>query len=288
MKKLIILSITFLFCIAAKTQEYTPFNFEKGIWITSQPIENGTSIIQYNCKGDTLIDGIKYYKLCCTVPIFGTPTSYSFYYGGIRNNENKQVILNDGNLRILYDFNLKVGDTIINGIYDFEEITPIVQQIDSVQICGIYHKRYKTQFMTYGGASIALTEGIGMNQCLLGFNNIENGAGEFSPTGCYTELGNNNCSDSDCGLLLSVNKIPDLSDEIKIFPSPGNTDLKISSSKFINKISIYDLLGKPIFFISNLNSNSASINIKKLHAGAYLIKLEFTDKNFSIKPFIKN
>lgn len=288
MKKLIILSIAFLFSITAKTQEYIPFDFEKGVWVNSQPIELGSSTIQYYCKDDTLIDDIKYYKLfgyTCTVPIFGTPTSYPFYYGGIRNNEKKQVILNDGNLRILYDFNLKVGDTIINGLSG-KENNPIVKRIDSVLICGVYHKRYITQYHKLGGDSVALIEGIGTTWCLLGLRNIKYAAGEFGSVGCYTEVGNSSCT--ECRLLVKVNNNLDISENNNIFPNPSNAILTIVSIKEIRNLTITDLSGRNYYSKSLIHKNNVEISTKQFNSGYYLLHIQFQDNTFISKPFIIN
>ena len=288
MKNLILATIAILICNLAKTQEYIPFNFEKGIWVISQPIVEGSSTTQYYCKGDTLIDSIKYYKLfgfTITEPIIGSVTTFNGYYGAIRNNENKQVILNDGNSSILYDYNLKVGDTIKNGKYGYQ-FNPIVKHIDSIQICGIYHKRYKTQYITYGGDSIALIEGIGMSMCLLGFPNILYGAGEFSPTGCYTENGNSKCI--GCNLLVDVKNNPKLSEEIKIFPNPSHSILTLISSKAIKKINITDLAGRNYYFKSSIHKINVEISTKQFNSGYYLLHIQFQDNTFISKPFIIN
>jgi len=294
MKNLILATITLLICNIAKSQEYTPFNFEKGIWVNTdwslvdQQIQYS---YQYFCKGDTLIGTVKYFKLyqyeiSLTNP--GIPDTFPLSYRfAIRNNDKKQVII-DNNI-VLYDFNLKIGDTILNGLQYYDE-NPIVKKIDSILICGKYHKRYKTQYTwynTYLGFTdtSALIEGIGMNQCLLGVVGI-NGHDEGGSKGCYTEIGNNSCA--KCDLLLSVKNIPDLSDEIKIFPNPGNSKLFISTSKVIRKIFIYNILGQPGYFNDRLNSSTANIDIKSFVAGTYIIKMEFSDKSNAIKPFIKH
>jgi hypothetical protein len=288
MKTLIIFSIAFLFCITAKTQEYTPFDFEKGFWATYQCAPDYCQTIRYFCKGDTLIDGIKYYNLygnISTAPIFGTPTLYLIYYGGIRDNGNKQVILNDGNLRILYDFNLEVGDTLINGIYDFPgEITPVVQRIDSIQICGTYHKRYKTQYKISYNDSVSLIEGIGMSQCLLGFNNIETGGGEFGFRGCYVEAGNINCN--KCDLISDVKNNYSLSEDIRIFPNPSNSILTIISLKDFKKLSILDLSGRIQFTKTCTGGHNLEINTKSLYSGYYILRIEFQDNTLISKSII--
>jgi Secretion system C-terminal sorting domain len=196
----------------------------------------------------------------------------------IRNNDKKQVItkeLENSKPKVLYDFNLKIGDTIFNGSYCGSVL--IISQIDSIQICGKFHKRFKTQYNI-----IALTEGIGINQCLFQFQSCI----DVAMSGCYTELENDSCK--TCDLLLNLPKDLYLSDELKIFPNPGNSKLFISDSKVIRKIFICSILGQPGYCNTWLNSTTAEIDIRSFSAGIYLIKIEFSNKSAKIKPFIKN
>jgi len=289
MKNLILATIAILICNLAKTQEYIPFNFEKGIWMTSHDGPEGGTTTQYLFKGDTSINGAKYYKIyqySIYFPIFGLPDTIPLSYCCcIRNNENKQVILYDSIPKILYDFNLKVGDTIINGLSG-KENNPIVKQIDSILICGVYHKRYKTQYLELGGDSVALIEGIGMNQCLLGLPNIKNAAGEFGYGGCYTEVGNNYCF--NCNPLVHVNYTLNISENIKIFPNPSHSILTLISSKAIKKINITDLAGRNYYFKSSIHKINVEISTKQFNSGYYLLHIQFQDNTFISKPFIIN
>lgn len=141
----IILSIPFtLLC-----QEYQNMNFEKGQWITDKFIkEDGDYKIQHYFIGDTIINDTTYYRLfeyCIHYPISGLTDTTSRYVGAIRNAENKKIILIHRWTvlpEIIYDFNLNIGDTIKVGYGSDDK--QIVQEIDSVEFCGIYHKRYIT------------------------------------------------------------------------------------------------------------------------------------------------
>jgi hypothetical protein len=290
MKTLIIFSIAFLFCITAKTQEYTPFDFEKGIWIDYQSGMDGSgnTTTQYFCNGDTLIEGVKFSKLyqySITIPIIGPfdtlPTSYIC---SIRNNDKRQVILGDRNPNILYDFNLKIGDTIINGVYR-TTFYPVVKRIDSVLICGNYHKRYITQYaIPSSNDSSALIEGVGMNQCLFGVVNIF-GIGESNNSGCYTEIENNSCS--KCNLILNVKNRRALTENIKIYPNPSNSIVLINSPILIKSLNILDLYGQVVYSLNHINTLNYKIDTRFFKTGYYILNIEILDNTFIKKSFIK-
>lgn len=70
---------------------------------------------------------------------------------------------------------------------------------------------------------------------------------------------------------------------IKVFPNPSSTIFKIVSDTYIDKITIFDTLGKEIL---TQTQNNNEVNIEKLSKGIYLI--EITSENEKIyKKLIK-
>ena len=153
MKPKLLLFILVLIQMELSGQGYIPFNFENGIWICDWGSYGGDIVRgeeQYYCKGDTIIDGNLYYKLYnYTKEISYSPEPdkvlYDGYYGAIRNLDNKQVEIiyyYDDFSKIIYDFNLSIGDTIKKGYGSYETEPLIVLSIDSIEFCGKYHKRF--------------------------------------------------------------------------------------------------------------------------------------------------
>lgn len=68
---------------------------------------------------------------------------------------------------------------------------------------------------------------------------------------------------------LNVSKNP-AKNQFTIFPNPANNSFQINSPENIDKTNIYDLSGKLILSIENVNS----ISIESLQAGIYLVELE--------------
>jgi hypothetical protein len=299
MKNIILLTIAFCLCDNLKSQNYTPFDFENGLWLYSsggQGDEFWSSYeYQYFCNGDTLIDSVKYYKLyqysILETGVISFPATSHFIFPtsfkcAIRNNDKKQVIakfISDSIPKVIFDFNLKIGDTILNGTSQLSQKL-IVKQIDSIKICSKYHKRFKSQYRNpFSNDSISLIEGIGMNQCLFGINILV--PFESSENGCYTEKTNRICN--NCKLILNIKTNLDNIGIVDLFPNPANTKLSISASKNIRQILIYNLFGQPIYMSNQINSENVDIDIKSFLTGSYFIKVEFSDKNFQIKQFIK-
>jgi len=199
----IIAGIVLAICIACEKHEsnsfkdkkwteysdYIPFPEKDAIWINKFTSENfhGSdesptySIIttnQYFFRGDTLIGDIKFRKLYnnriaekftyetdSAVIILDTTDIYS---GAMRQDiPNKKVYFvfnSEVEEKLLYDFDLKLGDSII--IYTTLEKTGTVSCIDSILYYDRYHKYYHINVGGLGNA-ICIVEGIGNSDGLI-------------------------------------------------------------------------------------------------------------------------
>lgn len=170
MKKLLLSFLVFLqpIIILAQASVYKPFpdNMVKYVMAVTEKSGSQTEYKQFRTEitGDTIINGINYRKIY-SVQKYPT-TSYAFW-GGIRNDiPNKKVYQYNagiGTEKLLYDFNLSLGDTLFkNEGYGFYDIlgncrgsgtgwgwekdvdTAWVSGIDSVLMLhdGLYHKQF--------------------------------------------------------------------------------------------------------------------------------------------------
>lgn len=96
-------------------------------------------------------------------------------------------------------------------------------------------------------------------------------------SGCPINITNYLATLSDNNFSINNNN------NIKVFPNPSSTIFKIVSDTNIDKITIFDTLGKEIL---TQTQNNNEINIEKLSKGIYLI--EITSENEKIyKKLIK-
>lgn len=143
MKTLIIAVIFFLFLQISFAQDYVPFPMKDAVWnsghfVASYGFYVSTSYSVYT-GGDTLINNLKYTKLYenkyqetenDSNRIISKSYYNDFYIGAIRE-EDKRVFIyrrNYSKENLLYDFNWKVGDTIV------PKTSIIVRFIDKITI----------------------------------------------------------------------------------------------------------------------------------------------------------
>lgn len=178
MKKIIFISFLFLYLSNTAQNDYIPFPSEM---ISYGYIEHGSADNYYysayraEIHGDTTFNGIPYYKYYLAEkypdnnyvhPYPNTSGGFAHLAGGIRNDVAAKKVylysLSTNTEELLYDFDLKVGDTIFkNRGYGFYRSlitsyrspvtsqltlmdTAWVSRIDSILMPhdGLYHKRF--------------------------------------------------------------------------------------------------------------------------------------------------
>ncbi len=169
-----ILFSTFLFSNSL-SQTYYPFPESDAIWKYNRqdipdycPCMGTCSIYQYIITGDSTINNFIYHKIKQSgfYYVDNCDTLYfdQGYQGAYRNDfENKKVLFvpaGELNEKLLYDFNLNIGDTIpvsyLNPGYDC-----FVNEIDSVLVGNSYRKRIMFNCDWNYGDDFSMIEGIG-------------------------------------------------------------------------------------------------------------------------------
>lgn len=82
---------------------------------------------------------------------------------------------------------------------------------------------------------------------------------------------------------LSVEKNPFTHSEIRVYPNPVSENLYVDINQEVQKIQVYNLLGKVVLE----KENSAVVNLSQLKQGMYLIQIT-SDKKVYSKRIIKN
>ncbi|SRX73419.1 T9SS type A sorting domain-containing protein [Aequorivita antarctica] len=87
-------------------------------------------------------------------------------------------------------------------------------------------------------------------------------------------------------LILGTNEAATLN--FSIYPNPSSNTLNINCIKTIQKVEIYNNLGQLITRnINVLNDSNSELNVSKLEAGVYFIKIISADGEIGVRRFIK-
>lgn len=201
-------------------------------------------------------------------------------YGLCREDtsQNKVYILpaNDTIEKVLYDYNLQVGDTFA---YQFWGIggkneKGVVVYIDSVLVAGYYHKIWGFDSYNINTYNVII-EGVG----IMGWGKPESGRGVicFSRNGIMIPI-KNYIDARSCA--LDVNNITTNNRTITISPNPANQYSKITFPYTIQsgQLTITDVLGKTI--CSKSITNKPEIAIGEMPAsGVYFYMLTDSSGN---------
>jgi hypothetical protein len=311
MKQTLYLIIGLMFIIKGYGQTYQPIPMDSVWWVEEYTDLSNSQCIGYYYKsiypGDTnvVIQGKTYTEFRASgAAVFSPvgpppnvcPANFSMgngTYAFIRNDvPNKKVYLYDTNFThqeiLLYDFDITLGDTIIPGsglaFSSSDAIlcpndTFIVDSIDSVDIGGVYRKRFQVGYHS-GWQTFSLIEGIGSS---LGLANIIYCPFEYTTQficyhykdHLYAPNGNGYCSGS-----LSVNEQIPTSQDYVIRTSESTFEIR--NPEYANiEIACYDVMGKVIW--SQHFHESGYLNFAETPAGVYVMYIELNGQ--SLKPY---
>lgn len=282
MKRLIIISIVLLNIFFTKAQKYTPFNFKDGIWTnlttftSSIPPDNITSI--YFAEGDTIIKTKQFYKLYERNYHYFInkiiDSSYS-YVGAINNNiNNKQVRFcykNDTAINVIYDFNIKIGDTLEKPSNCYPPI--VIKKIDSVNFCELYHKSYYYYIKSSPHLSEYLIEGIGGST---GFLNSLCPFFEHLDVILLNYCEKNNLECYPCSSFLTSIKTINPQKEFSIIFNNETKIITIKNTIPIKEIILISVTSENVHVWYNCRNNS-SFALNSLSNGIYIVRCYFTN-----------
>jgi hypothetical protein len=153
-QKVCILGFVVLMSFTAFGQQFISENKQWNVKASGMPLSINTEI--YKFRGDTLVDGLVYNLLYYS----GDSTSTWHYQGMLREDQNKVYFIRPNSPeRLLYDFNLEIGDNSFTTNFICEEIPITVTGIDTIHINGQDRKRWH---ISVGSSSLDFwIEGIG-------------------------------------------------------------------------------------------------------------------------------
>lgn len=300
---IIILLVSLNFCIYSQKYYQIPDTLSSwDVAYSTYPEDNLTNLVRYESYGDTIVNQKSYIKIYTTIKtsyygVFYNPKvpaphvdSTKSFYGLIRNtNEGKAFVILDSIEYILYDFSLKINDSINVSRYKNYDFYLKVINIDTLIINGTSRKRLELSQLPLGGFNLPTywIEGIGSvnglfsNQCC-----TEYGSGSllcfkvqdtilFSPTGeCYNFSTNINTNH--------------LTQDIKIYPIPviDKSVVIIPQNPNYNFINIYDIYLRKTSQAVILNKNEYIIDHNQYTPGIYFVEIIDSKGNRLTKKII--
>lgn len=241
-------------------------------------------------SGDTLINNKNYYKLHSTgvdsVYNFQTGNHYTLpinqHFASIREDSSKFYHVGSGftTERLLYDFNLNVGDTI----YDFLSAQSCVPKPSIVSIDTVYLGTNPRKRFHLSNSQITFIEGVGASTGLTGMlcQYIEAGGAMI----CFSQGNDHLIVDSSytCNILTQIQQNESRILQTKVFPNPFSYSTTIEFLNEKNRIfslTIYNTLGQISKIIDNITTGEVKIERSTLTTGLYFFRLHSDKEVFA-------
>jgi len=308
-KKILFISILIMINIFSLAQStvYHKFPVNNAVWrVKSFGLYSPCLDYQYTITGDTSIFGLIYHKLqnsggsfwidpsqyCHFDSLIGT---YSKYSGAFREDTILKRIFYipyyATTERLLYNFNLNIGDSI-NNTFNYDSINTnynsYVMTVDSVMVGNEYRRRLgignSMAFPNY----VYLIEGIGSTYGL-----IEPIAPHFewgSELLCFKE---NNVplypdTNYNCDLVLNIQNYFEKMPVLSIFPNPFNTTTEILFDRQYKTIDIeiFNTIGKLMEKLKYSDCRKIKVDIITLTDGLYFARLTLNNNFTTIKKLV--
>ncbi len=235
----------------------------------------------YGYQGDSIIDNQLWFKMYATND---SGFKSNLVYRGLTKTENNRVLYLDilNQIDTLYDFNLKLGDSVLfnlNGKYP--EKIPITS-VDSIQINGEFYKRIKfaePRMNAFDALNEVWIEGIGSIHGPL-FPNFPVKFSEEMPDSmlliCSTSNNQHfwgNPSYTSCYVNIVLGLQGHASKEVKIYPNPFSENIFIENSSKENlDISISNGFGQ-IISKMKMRTDKMTVDLSTMKPGVYIFTI---------------
>ena len=293
----IITGLCFISSLHAQTNIYHPFP-ENAIWRVDYYYDNPFQYpcsyrfyFQYQLEGDTLINGSICQKIMrspvqadsISCDVIGQPSApYSGYVGAICElpDSNKVNFIFPGSetAYLLYDYNMNLGDTLRGLLVQYD--TLLVSNKDSIQINGVYHKRW-TFTPTPDNITSYLIEGIGSKAGLIEplFSYFADFTDHYlvcvkDSTTVYFETVNN--SNPGCDWQVVNQQEVSSTPQLKIFPNPCSQQFEVNFEKIFSNISLrlqstqgYEVLHQTFNQVEKIQ-----LSLSDLPSGFYILHID--------------
>lgn len=243
---------------------------------------------KYKFSGDSMINGLKYYKVFQTSLHVNDENNYSFSGIYLREDSNIVYCFEAGTESVLYNFNLNKGDSISLISRRIGEVVgahlSVVDSVDTISINNTELKRI--HLLNLGGSREILIQGIGNLSGLFEsgkYFELSSGLACLEQAG---ELIYKNDYYDNCYEFVGLEDINNDNIQLKTYPTIIDNTLNIESSEYPLNLSIVDIFGKEIFSEKILSNRK--IDCSNLKAGTYFCKIRDieTDKTI-VRKIVK-
>jgi len=253
---------------------------------------------QYYLDGDTILSGKIYKKVIGKSP--NNLEQPTYYIGAIREEAGKVFkqytdyeTLVAGEF-LLYDFNVKVGDTIHSTAPSGElSRKPVVTKIDTIEL--LTGEKRKRIFFDQSIEKIWI-EGVGSVGGL--FAEAYEHPTNYTTTHlvCFKQGGieyyknSSLCSDGTCCDVLTGLENPKLKNPtISLSPNPTNRFVRLDFSTSMNKcksIKLMDAVGNTLQKSTEIGNTDFELDLMSYNQGLYFVVIEF-EKSYELYKVIK-
>ncbi|MFT5278539.1 MAG: hypothetical protein ACI9P8_000165, partial [Bacteroidia bacterium] len=237
-------------------------------------------------SGDSIVEGVTYKKFIAILDI--APNSPSLE-ALIREDVGleKVYIYSQGEEKLLYDFDMTVGQTVtVQGSLCEAELT--VASVEMVMIDGIERERYNFE----GGVQEYWIEGIGSELSPLNPGFYECNMSDVDPwlrcfyDGAALHFQNPNVVEDCPDLITSVAQIDEKI--LVVFPNPAKETLNIvTTNGHVRQIELINSLGQVEINKSVSLTLQSQIDISHLSAGMYQLRMTWADGATRVKVLVK-
>ncbi len=278
---------------------YHPFPESNAAWHTvgENLFTEDTWSFRYAVYGDTVINSVEYskiYEMRDTIIVNPKDT----YFAAIRENDNKQVfaLITGFSETMLYDFSLRVGDTIwydIGGALHYDNVKfweqthyKVVAEIDSVLL---ENDQYRKSWLLEGSewGETTWVEGVGSIDWYGLFNPLISNfteSGDSYQFACFKQndtilyLDNPFGDGCFCGFITTSIKTTDTgkTNILTLFPNPAKdlVTVRINSDHLTNyKLIITNIAGIKIVERSINIHRELNIDLSNFKSGLYLFQI---------------
>ena len=257
---------------------------------------------QYVCEitGDSVIGGQTYQKIYChglktegpTMPDPNSncapPTTFNRLYALVRQDGLKLYIYDLSEEKLLYDFDLQVGDTLPLSYNNYDnQVT--VDSITTIQIGNEVRKVFHFTQQNQAYQINKIIEGVGHNWGFIGIMqpfeffelNLEGYA--INDTVYYPY------PDAPCGLDVGLPELPETV-QLNAYPNPANAAIVIETGTLnsIRKCDVFDVYGnKCSVERKEMEAGSILLDLSAVSPGIYIVSLVDSDGKSGVARIIK-